>query len=59
MVIYGLVLVPLSLDLRVRHPWVLQSSYAADTTMEGRASAVAAAMDSLVQAGPVRGYFPA
>jgi hypothetical protein len=58
MAIYGLALAPLLLDLRVRHPLVLQPWYANDATMEGRASAVTAAMDSLVQAGPARGYFP-
>jgi hypothetical protein len=58
MVIYGLALAPLLHDLRVRHPSVLQPWYADDAAMEGRASTVAAAMDSLVQAGPARGYFP-
>jgi hypothetical protein len=60
MVIYGLAPLPppLSLDLRVRHPLVLKPWYANDAAMEGRASAVAAAMDSLIQPGPAQGYFP-
>jgi hypothetical protein len=58
MVIHGLALAPLSHDLRVRHPSVLQPWYADNAAMEGRASAVTAAMGSLVQAGPARGYFP-
>jgi hypothetical protein len=49
---------PLSLDLRKRHPRVLQPWHADDAVMEGRASDVAAAMASLIQAGPARGYFP-
>jgi hypothetical protein len=58
MVIYGLALSTLSLDLSVIHPRVLQPWYADDAAMEGRASNVAAAMASLVRAGPARGYFP-
>jgi hypothetical protein len=58
MVIYGLALTPLSLDLSTCHPRVLQPWYADDAAMEGRASNVAAAMASLIQAGSARGYFP-
>jgi hypothetical protein len=45
------------MDLRERHPRVLQPWYADDAAMEGRASNMAAA-DSLIQAGPAREYFP-
>jgi hypothetical protein len=58
MVLYGLAPTPLLLDLRERHPRVLQPWYVDDAAMEGRASNVAAAMSSLIQAGPARGYFP-
>jgi hypothetical protein len=58
MVLYGLALVPLADTLRQEHPAVIQAWYADDSALQGRTSAIAAAMTSLQRLGPERGYFP-
>jgi hypothetical protein len=55
MVVYGLVLAPLSRELRARFPAVQQPWYADDAAMEGRASQVAVGNDYLLEVGPPPG----
>ena len=58
MVLYGLALTPLSEQLRITVPSVVQPWYADDAAMEGPVEGIAIAMRLLQQQGPARGYYP-
>jgi len=58
MVIYGVALTPLTEMVRKMLPDTLQAWYANDSSFGGTAPHIAAAMQAILEKGPVRGYFP-
>jgi hypothetical protein len=58
MVLCGLALTPLSEQLRLAVPSVVQPWHADDAAMEGPVSGIARAMRLLQEQGPAQGYYP-
>jgi len=58
MVIYGVALTPLTETVRQQLPATLQAWYADDSAFGGTAPDIAAAMRTILERGPARGYFP-
>jgi len=58
MVIYGVVLTPLTESVQEAQPDILQAWYADDSSFAGSAPAIAAAMCMILEKGPARGYYP-
>jgi len=58
MVIYGVALTPLTETVRQQLPATLQAWYADDSAFGGTAPDIAAAMRTILERGPSRGYFP-
>jgi len=58
MVIYGVALTPLTESVRAAQPNTLQAWYADDSSFAGSAPAIAAAMRTILEKGPARGYYP-
>ena len=58
MVIYGVALTPLTESVRAAQPNILQAWYADDSSFAGSAPAIAAAMRTILEKGPARGYYP-
>ncbi len=58
MVIYGIALTPLTETVRQQLPATLQAWYADDSAFGGMAPDITAAMRTILERGPARGYFP-
>jgi len=58
MVIYGVALTPLTETVRTTQPELLQAWYADDSSFGGTTAEIAAAMRTILEKGPTRGYYP-
>jgi len=58
MVIYGVVLMPLMETVHAAQPAILQAWYTDDSSFGGTALMIAAAMQTILEKGPARGYYP-
>ena len=58
MILYGIGILPLTLQLKAVEPTVLQPWYADDTAIGGSFDNVKKVFSLLVTTGPAKGYFP-